>query len=148
MSDFAAYLALFLAAFVAATLFPAQSEAVLVGMLASDRYSVVALVVVASVGNTLGSVVNYWLGRWVETFSDRKWFPVRAAALEKAKDWYRHYGRWSLLLAWAPFIGDPITVAAGVLRERFSIFLVLVAISKTCRYIALTILTLGWFGTA
>ncbi len=134
---------LFLAAFVAATLFPFQSEAVLVGLLLAEAQPPWLLVAVASLGNTLGSVVNWALGRGVERFHDRRWFPASPAALARAEGWYRRWGRWSLLLSWAPFIGDPLTVVAGVLREPLWRFLVLVALAKTGRYAALTLITLG-----
>ena len=75
------------------------------------------LVAVATAGNVLGSVVNWALGRFFAHFADRPWFPVSAAAFERATAWYGRFGVWSLLLAWLPVIGDPLTVAAGVLRS-------------------------------
>jgi len=143
LSDFAAYGGLFLAALAAATILPMQSEAVLVGLVLAD-YSPWLLVAVASVGNVLGSVVNWLLGRGIERFRDRSWFPVSEAALMRAERWYRGYGKWSLLLSWVPVIGDPLTVIAGVLREPFSVFLLFVAIAKTGRYFVLAATTLNW----
>lgn len=137
-------LGLFLVSFLAATVLPAQSEALLGGLLLAGTYSPVTLVVVASVGNTLGSVVNWLLGRAVEKFSDRRWFPVKHHQLVRASRWYHKYGRWSLLMSWAPFIGDPLTVAAGVLREPFWSFFLLVAIAKTGRYILLAAAVLNF----
>ncbi len=144
MSDLAAYAGLFAAAFVAATILPAQSEAVLVGLLLTDAYPPALLLLVASVGNVAGSVINWLLGRSVERYRDRRWFPIGPAALERAQGWYRRYGRWSLLLSWAPVVGDPLTVAAGVMREPFLPFLLLVALAKTSRYLVLAALALGW----
>lgn len=143
MSDLAVYAGLFLTAFVAATILPMQSEAALVGLLLLDAQPAWLLVTVASIGNVLGSVCNWLLGRGVEHYRDRRWFPVKEAALQKAEGWYRRYGRWSLLLSWAPIIGDPLTVAAGVLREPFPTFLLLVALAKIGRYLVLTVATLG-----
>ncbi|MFG1204550.1 YqaA family protein [Xanthobacter aminoxidans] len=143
MTDLAIYAGLFLTALAAATILPMQSEAVLVGLLLAD-YSPWLLVAVASVGNVLGSAVNWLLGRGIERFRDRHWFPASEAALDRAQDWYRRYGRWSLLLSWAPVIGDPLTVVAGMLREPFPIFLLLVAVAKIGRYLILAALTLGW----
>jgi membrane protein YqaA with SNARE-associated domain len=143
MIDVAAYASLFFAAFVAATLFPAQSELLLAGLLASGRYSAATLVAVASLGNILGSVVNWGLGRAVERFRDRLWFPVRPDALARAQGWYRRYGRWSLLASWIPVIGDPLTLVAGVLREPFWSFLALVAIAKIGRYMVLALAVSG-----
>ena len=133
---------LFLAALIAATLLPAQSEAVLVGVLL-DGGDPVLLVAVATAGNVLGSLVNWWLGLQVQRFQGRRWFPVSPVRLERAQAWYRRYGRWSLLLSWAPVIGDPITLAAGVMREPLRVFLPLVFIAKAMRYIVLALVTLG-----
>lgn len=143
MSDSLAYLGLFLTAFIAATLLPLQSEAALVGLLLAD-YSPWLLIGVASAGNILGSMVNWLLGRWIERFRHRRWFPVSEAGLARAQRWYQKYGKWSLLLSWVPVLGDPLTVVAGVLRERFAVFLLLVSIAKIGRYLALAAITLSW----
>jgi len=143
MADLAVYAGLFLTAFVAATILPMQSEAALVGLLLLDAQPAWLLVTVASVGNVLGSVVNWLLGRFIERYRDKRWFPAKPAALDRAGAWYRRYGKWSLLLSWMPIIGDPLTVAAGVLREPFPVFLLLVAIAKIGRYLVLAIATLG-----
>lgn len=126
-------------AFAAATIFPAQSEFLLVGLLAAGSHDPWLVVAVASVGNTLGSCVNWVLGRWLRRFSGRRWFPVPEAALAKAETFYNRWGWPSLLLAWAPIIGDPVTVVAGSLRVPFPLFLTLVAISKTGRYVLLAL---------
>lgn len=143
MIDLAAYAGLFSAAFIAATIFPMQSEAVLVGLIMSDRYPLWALLLTASVGNTLGSGLNWLLGRGVERFRGSRWFPVSEEKLEKAQGWYRKYGKWSLLLSWVPIGGDAVTVAAGVLKEPLPTFLVLVFIGKAFRYLVLAAVTLG-----
>lgn len=143
MTDLASYLGLFLAAFGAATVLPFQSEPVLVGLLASGKFSTTWLVVVASAGNVLGAVCNSVLGRFIDRFHDRPWFPVKASAMESAAGWYRRYGRWSLLFSWMPIFGDALTVVAGVLREPWWSFLLLVGIGKTARYIVLAAATLG-----
>ena len=144
MSALAAYGGLFLAALVAATILPAQSEAVLAGLLAAGTYSPALLILVASIGNVLGSVINWLLGRGVERFREARWFPVSAKNLDRATRWYRRYGWWSLLLSWAPVIGDPLTVAAGILREPFPRFLLIVSIAKFGRYIVLAAVLLNW----
>ena len=142
MLEAAPYAGLFLSAFLAATILPMQSEAVLVGLLLT-KHSPVALVAIASVGNVLGSIVNWMLGRGIERFRDRPWFPIDQQSFDRAQAWYQKYGKWSLLLSWAPIIGDPLTLMAGVLRERLSIFVLLVSIAKTARYVALAALTLN-----
>ena len=144
MIDIAAYLGLFVTAFAAATILPLQSEAALVALLLTQKYPVWTLIAVASIGNILGSVVNWALGRGVERFRDRRWFPVKPEALARMQGWYHRYGRWSLLLSWAPIIGDPLTVAAGVLREPLPTFILIVAIAKTARYLALAAAALHW----
>lgn len=141
-----AYLALFLSAFGAATLLPLQSEAVLAGLLAHGGYSTAMLLAVATVGNVLGSLVNWLLGRYIERWHNKPWFPVKAAALEKAQIRYRRYGHWSLLLSWMPIIGDPITLIAGVMREPLWRFLSLVVVAKGGRYLLLAAATLGMIG--
>lgn len=143
MTDIVVYASLFLSAVVAATVLPMQSEAVLVGLLVAD-YSPWLLITVASVGNVLGSAINWLLGRGIERFRDRPWFPAGNAGMERAQSWYRRYGKWSLLLSWAPIIGDPLTVIAGVLREPFWVFLLLVAVAKVGRYLVLAAITLHW----
>lgn len=144
MLDFSVYLGLFLAAFGAASLLPLQSEALLVGLLLGGGQPVAVLLAVASVGNVLGSVLNAALGRGLERFRERRWFPVSPARLERAKATYRRYGRWSLLLSWVPVIGDPLTLVAGVMRESWWSFLLLVGLAKTGRYLVLAAITLGW----
>lgn len=143
MTDLAVYAGLFLSALVAATLLPMQSEAVLVGLMLTTDHPVWALIVVASIGNVLGSMINWLLGRGIHHYRDRKWFPVKTASLERADGWYRRYGKWSLLLSWVPVIGDPLTMIAGVLREPLPIFLLLVTLAKVGRYMVLAALTLG-----
>lgn len=143
MSALTAYLGLAFAAFVAATVFPLQSEAVLVGLMLAGEQPVWALVLVASLANIAGSVVNWWLGGVIHRYRDRRWFPASPAGLARAEGWYRRWGHWSLMLSWAPIIGDPLTVIAGVLREPLWRFLLLVALAKTGRYVTLALITLG-----
>ncbi len=135
------YLGLFTIALLAATLLPLQSEALLVGLLALG-HPAWALVAVASVGNVIGSTINWWLGRELQRFAGRRWFPVGPDALARAQRAYARHGRWSLLLSWMPIIGDPLTLAAGVMREPLLRFLVLVTIAKTLRYVVLAVATL------
>ncbi|MDK9698086.1 MAG: DedA family protein [Siculibacillus sp.] len=143
MIDFAAYAGLFLTAFIAATILPAQSEAALVGLLLAGAQPVWALVAVASLGNVAGSVVNWSLGRGIDRWREHRWFPASPADLERARGWYHRWGRWSLLLAWVPIIGDPLTVVAGILREPLPVFLALVSIAKVGRYLVLAAATFG-----
>jgi membrane protein YqaA with SNARE-associated domain len=136
----AAYGGLFAAAFLAATLLPAQSEALLAALLLGGQYPAPALVAVAGAGNVAGSLVNYALGRGIARFSGRRWWPVSPAALARAQGFYARHGRWVLLLSWLPVVGDPLTLVAGILRERLAVFLLLVAAGKVGRYAVLAAL--------
>lgn len=140
------YWLLFISAFGAATLLPLQSEAVLMTLLVQGHHDPVLLLFVASVGNVLGSCVNWWLGLKIEHFKHKKWFPVSESRLEQAQQIYHQYGFYSLLLSWTPIIGDPLTLIAGLMRESFWRFLGIVTIAKAGRYICLYILYLGMFG--
>ena len=144
MTHLPEYFGLFGAAFLSATVFPFQSEVILFGMLMAEHYSLWLLVLAASIGNILGSCVNWLLGRFIAHFEGQRWFPLSRSQAAKAEAWYHRYGRWSLLLSWLPIIGDPLTIVAGVLREPFPVFLALVAVAKTARYVAVSAMTLGW----
>lgn len=135
---------LFLAAFLAATLVPAQSEAVLVGLILAGGQPVWLLLAVATVGNVLGSVVNWALGRLLHRLVQQRWLPVSARQIDRAAGWYVRWGYWSLLGAWLPVVGDPLTLAAGVLREPFWRFLLLVTLAKGGRYAVLAAVVTVW----
>ena len=130
------YLTTFASAFLAATFLPLASELTMAAGLAAGG-SVHWLVACATLGNTLGAVVNWGLGRFIERFRDRKWFPVDAKRLEQGQVWFRRYGAWSLLFAWVPVAGDALTVIAGAMRVPIAPFLVLVAAGKGTRYAVL-----------
>lgn len=138
------YLGLFAAAFVAATLLPMQSEAVLATLVYRGGHPLALLWGVATAGNVLGSVVNYALGRGLARFQGRRWFPASPEQLRRAERWYRRWGRWSLLASWLPVVGDPLTVVAGVLRERLGLFVLLVTLAKGGRYLVVIWLASGW----
>lgn len=135
-ADLAALAGMFAAALGAATILPFQSEVVFVALALQEAPPYAAVLAVASVGNTIGSQINWALGRSLERFRGRRWFPVTDAQLDRAQRWYARYGVWTLLLSWAPF-GDAFTVAAGVMRTPFWLFTVIVAAVKTARYAAL-----------
>ena len=120
---------------LAATILPLSSEIVLTTMLLTNLFEKNILLIVASSGNILGSIFNWYLGKKITIFQDRKWFPVSPEQLNKSQKYFQKYGLWSLLLAWVPVIGDPLTLLAGVLKVRFSIFFILVSIPKISRYV-------------
>ncbi len=146
MWDISAYLGLFVSAFGAASLLPMQSEALLVGLLLAGEQPPMLLLLVATAGNVLGSAANWLLGRYIEHWRHKRWFPVPEDKLQRAQQAYHRYGRWSLLLSWMPIIGDPLTLIAGTLREPFWSFLLIVLVAKAGRYLALAALTLGALG--
>jgi membrane protein YqaA with SNARE-associated domain len=140
----AAYFSLFLISLGAATILPFGSEPAVVGLLAGGTLPWQGIVLAASLGNVLGSIINWLLGRTFTHFQDRRWFPVSRNNMARAQGWYHRYGRASLLLSWIPIIGDPLTVAAGVLREPLWSFILLVGIAKTGRYLVLAAIALQW----
>ena len=142
LGQFGAYSGLFIAAFLAATILPAQSEAGLAALILASPASVTLLVATASLGNILGSVANWYLGRGINRFTGKPWFPTTEDQQLRATSWYQRYGRWSLLLSWVPFIGDPLTVVAGIMREPLLRFLLIVGLAKTGRYIVVALLAL------
>ena len=129
------YFQLLLISFLAATILPFSSEVVLTTMYLSNSFETYLLLIFASIGNILGSITNWYLGKKIIIFQDRKWFPVSPDQLNRSQKYFQKYGLWSLLLAWVPIIGDPLTLLAGVLNVRFGIFFLLVSISKISRYV-------------
>ena len=138
MTTLAALFGLFFSAFLSATILPGSSEVVMIGLIAAG-YGVIGLIAVATVGNVAGAVVNWYVGRGIEHYRDRRWFPVSEDKLNRAKAWYHRWGRWSLLLSWVPLAGDALTVAAGVMREPLPSFIALVALAKGARYVAVAL---------
>ena len=137
------YSSLFLSSFLAATLIPAQSEAFLSFQLASNKEDLTYLILLATSGNVLGALVNWYLGKCFTHHKEKKWFPITADKLAKGEKYYKKYGRISLLLSWMPIIGDPITLVAGILKEPLWSFLILVTIAKGLRYIFVVVVTLN-----
>jgi membrane protein YqaA with SNARE-associated domain len=133
------YLLLFASAFLAATILPFYSEVVLFALL-REGGDPLSLVAVASLGNTLGALVNWALGRYLLHYQDRRWFYFSRSQVEKAQRWFQRYGFWSLLLAWMPVGGDALTLIAGIMRVRLWVFLLLVGTGKTLRYVSVVYL--------
>ena len=129
------YLSLFFISFLAATVLPFSSELTLAGLISTSNYDNLLLLVVASFGNVLGSVFNWSLGFYSRNLSTKKWFPFKETQIERSSKWFSKFGKWSLLFAWLPIVGDPLTFVAGLLRVRFLDFVILVAIGKVSRYL-------------
>ena len=129
---------LFLSAFLSATLLPMGSEVILASLLLQGGAPVM-LIVVATLGNVLGSLVNYAMGYW----ANQGWLArQKPGVMARAEQRFRRYGRWSLLLAWVPIIGDPLTLIAGILRVNLLWFVGLVTIGKALRYLLLSLMVL------
>ncbi|WP_046561156.1 YqaA family protein [Kangiella geojedonensis] len=127
------YLGLFISAFLAATILPLSSELVLTGLLLNGL-SPAKLLLVATLGNVLGSLTNYGLGFWASKAVVQKWLRMSEPEFEKAEGRFNKYGLTALLFAWVPIIGDPLTVIAGILRVNLLWFVILVTAGKFLRY--------------
>lgn len=131
------YVGLFAASFIAATVLPLSSEVVLSFLLLSGL-NPTTLVTVATVGNVLGSLVNYAIGWRGGIFLEQKVLKISPKASARAQHTFKKYGVYTLFFAWVPIIGDPLTVVAGALKTDIMIFLVLVTSGKLLRYIVIS----------
>ena len=129
------YISLFTVAFMVATIVPFGSEMYFATLLSLNKYNNLLLLIAASIGNVLGSVFNWVCGYYVNYFIKKPWFPIKQDKIVKGTEIFNKYGKWSLLLSWVPFIGDPITFVAGTLRFSLVPFLILVSIGKVGRYL-------------
>ena len=129
------YISLFTVAFMVATIVPFGSEMYFATLLSLNKYNNLLLLIAASFGNVLGSVFNWVCGYYVNYFIKKPWFPIKKDKITKGTEIFNKYGKWSLLLSWVPFIGDPITFVAGTLRFSLIPFLILVSIGKVGRYL-------------
>ena len=129
------YLSLFFISFLAATILPFSSEFSLAGLISTSNFNNSLLLIAASLGNILGSVVNWFIGFYSRNFTSKKWFPFNELQITTSSKWFEKFGKWSLLFAWVPILGDPLTLVAGLLRVKFLDFIILVAIGKVSRYL-------------
>ena len=138
----ASYISLFISAFLAATLLPAQSEALLVGTIIYSPEQVLQLIAIASIGNTLGSLTNWAIGRFLNhRYASR--IDVQSKTVQRAESLYKRWGWISLLASWVPIIGDPLTFVSGVMKEPLWRFIVIVSFAKTLRYVVLGYITVS-----
>ena len=135
MNSLEAYSSLFISSFLSSTILPGHSEITLTTLILLEKYSQFLLIFFASLGNILGSIVNWFLGLYITKFVNKSWFPFKKKRLDKASLWYLKYGKWSLFFSWVPIIGDPLTIVAGIFRVPLVIFITIVSISKVLRYI-------------
>lgn len=136
------YIGLFGTSIAAGSFLPLPSEAAFVALIVTSDLALWALLLTATAGNVLGSALNWLIGLGAMQFQDRRWFPASPDGLAKARDWYHRYGRWSLLMSWVPIIGDPLTIAAGLMREPLWSFVLIVSLAKFIRYAVLAAVTL------
>ncbi len=134
-------LSLFLLSFCASTLLPLGSEWLLVALLLQGN-NPVTTVIVATLGNSLGSGSNYLIGYYGGEWLAEKILRINKQKQQQAKRWFNHYGSWSLLLAWLPVIGDPLCLVSGMLKTPLLHFSLLVTTGKGVRYLSLALLTL------
>ena len=132
---------LFFISFCASTLLPLGSEWLLVALLLQGS-NPVAAVVVATLGNSLGSGTNYLIGYYGGDWLQKKLLRIDKKQQQRAESWFNRYGSWSLLLAWLPIVGDPLCLVSGMLRTPILRFALLVTTGKGLRYTFLALLTL------
>ena len=145
MNEIEVFITLFISSFISSTILPGHSEITLTAFIFLNKYPIINLIFIASLGNILGSTLNWCLGFHFVKFKEKKWFPINKRQLEKASLWFLNYGKWSLFLSWVPFVGDPLTVVAGVLRVPIITFLIIVSISKILRYVIVSLIALNLF---
>jgi membrane protein YqaA with SNARE-associated domain len=129
------YLILFSFSFLAATVLPFSSEVVLYALIRNDTPAL-PLILTASTGNTLGAIVNWGFGRYLLHYRDRPWFYFKQEQIDRAQRWFQRYGVWTLLFSWLPLGGDVLTLIAGMMRVKFWLFVLLVGLGKSVRYLA------------
>ena len=145
MSSIQVYIILFASSFASSTILPGHSEITLIALITQKKYEVFYLVVFASLGNILGSVLNWYLGLYFLKFKNKKWFPFNENQIKKVSKSFLEYGKWSLLLSWVPFIGDVLTLVAGMFRVPLYQFVVIVSVAKVSRYIFVSLIALNVF---
>ena len=142
MNSLEAYVSLFISSFLSSTILPAHSEITLTTFILLKNYSQFLLIFFASLGNILGSIINWYLGFYITKFISKSWFPFTKIQLDQVSLWYLKYGKWSLFLCWVPIIGDPLTIVAGMFRVPLITFIIIVSISKVLRYVFVSYIAL------
>jgi len=129
------YISIFFLSFLAATIIPFSSEVGLFSYMAVGKFNNELLLIFASLGNILGSCVNYILGLYIIKFKTKSWFPFKDNQILKATNWFNRFGVYSLFFAFLPIVGDPLTLIAGMFRVSFIKFIILVSFGKILRYL-------------
>jgi len=130
--------ALFFSALISSTLFPGGSEVLLLYRL-NEGAGVIDVVLIATLGNVLGSLITYGMGRLGNEVVHKKYLSISELKMKRAEAFFNKYGYPSLLLAWLPIVGDPLCLVAGLLRCNMMLFFILVTIGKLARYALLAL---------
>ena len=139
MNDIEVYASLFISSFLSSTILPGHSELILTTFIFLKKYPIIDLIFFASIGNILGSILNWCIGYYFTSLKDRKWFPINKSQLTRASSWFLKYGKWTLCLSWVPLIGDPLTIIAGIFRVPIYTFILIVSLAKTMRYVFISL---------
>ena len=140
MNAIEVYASLFISSFLSSTILPGHSEIILIAFIFLKKYPIIHLIFFASIGNILGSILNWCIGYFLTNLKDRKWFPIDKSQLTRASSWFLKYGKWTLFLSWVPIIGDPLTIVAGIFRVPIHIFILIVSLAKTMRYVFISLI--------
>ena len=140
MNAIEVYASLFISSFLSSTILPGHSEIILTAFIFLKKYPIIDLIFFASIGNILGSILNWCIGYFLTNLKDRKWFPINKSQLTRASSWFLKYGKWTLFLSWVPIIGDPLTIVAGIFRVPIHIFILIVSLAKTMRYVFISLI--------
>lgn len=143
MSELYTVIFLFFLSVISSSIVPAQAELVLFAFLSTGKYTAAWLLTACCAGAFLGTALNWVLGRYVAQFENKNWFPIKAAYLRKAENLFSKHGKITLLLAGVPFLGDPITLAAGAAKVNFSFFMATAAPAKACRFLLVWLIYRG-----
>ena len=145
MNAIEVYASLFISSFLSSTVLPGHSEIILTAFIFLKKYPIIDLIFFASIGNILGSILNWCIGYFLTNLKDRKWFPINKSQLTRASSWFLKYGKWTLFLSWVPIIGDPLTIIAGIFRVPIYTFILIVSLAKTMRYVFISLVVTNVF---
>ena len=145
MNAIEVYASLFISSFLSSTILPGHSEIILTAFIFLKKYPIIDLIFFASIGNILGSILNWCIGYFLTNLKDRKWFPINKSQLTRASSWFLKYGKWTLFLSWVPIIGDTLTIIAGIFRVPIHTFIFIVSLAKTMRYVFISLVVTNVF---
>jgi membrane protein YqaA with SNARE-associated domain len=137
------YLGMGLASFLAGTFFPFSSEAVMAALLVASDIDPVLTIVSATIGNVLGSMVNYAIGRMCKPETVNRWFKIKPSRMERAQKYVMHYGSWMGIFSFLPILGTAISIALGVLRANVWGTFLFTLLGKSIRYVIIAYSTLA-----